>query len=44
MVKPPFRRPDNPIPATARAMMNILEDLAIAHSSDPSSKIKKNVR
>lgn len=42
MVRAPFSNPEDPIPATARAMINILEELAIPHSSDPSSKMKKN--
>lgn len=41
IVKAPFIRPDEPIPATARAMNNIIEDVAIPHRREPSSKMKK---
>ena len=41
IVKAPFIRPDEPIPATARATINIFEDVAIPHRREPSSKMKK---
>jgi len=44
MVNPPFRRPDDPSPATARETINIFEEVETAQSSDPSSNSKKNVR
>lgn len=42
IVKLPFISPEHPMPATARAMMSILEDVAIPQSNEPSSNTKKN--
>ncbi len=44
MVNPPFSKPEAPKPETARAIINILEDIATAHRRDPSSKVKRNIR
>ena len=44
MVRPPFISPEDPIPATARPMMSIVEDLATPQMSEPTSKMKKQVR
>jgi hypothetical protein len=37
-------RPAEPRPATARATMNITEDREMAHSKEPSSKMKKKAK
>lgn len=44
IVKEPFWSPELPIPATARPTMNITEDWETAHSSEPTSKMKKKKR
>jgi hypothetical protein len=40
----PFMIPEPPIPATARATMNIFEEAATPHSSEPSSNIARKER
>ncbi len=44
MTREPFMIPELPIPATALPTINILEDVAIPHNSDPSSNVTKNPR
>jgi len=44
IVKPPFIRPEPPIPAIARPIMSIIELVATPQSSEPSSNIDKNIR
>jgi hypothetical protein len=41
IVKAPFKMPEPPIPAIARPIINIFDDVAIAHIKEPSSKTKK---
>lgn len=41
IVSEPLIRPEDPIPAIARAMINILEDVESPQIRDPSSKMKK---
>jgi hypothetical protein len=40
----PFKRPDAPMPATARPAMSMAEDWAAPHRAEPIWKIKKNPR
>jgi hypothetical protein len=44
MVIEPFSNPDEPKPATARATINIFDEVEMAHKSEPNSKIRKNDR
>src|ERR1700722_5923862 len=44
IVNPPFWRPEDPIPATARRTINILEDEAMPQSKEPNSKTTKKAR
>ena len=44
MVIEPFIKPDDPKPATARATINIFDEVEIAHRSEPNSKIRKKKR
>jgi hypothetical protein len=44
MFSPPFIMPDEPIPATARPTMSILDDVARPQTSEPTSKMAKNER
>lgn len=44
MVNDPFIKPDDPSPATARATINIFEDVARPQRSDPSSNMKKKTK
>lgn len=44
IVRAPLRMPAAPKPATALPHINITEELATPHKSDPSSKIEKKVR
>jgi hypothetical protein len=44
IVKAPFRRPEVPIPATARPTINIFEDEAMPQSKEPNSKTVKKIR
>lgn len=44
MVKAPFSKPEAPMPATARAIINIFEDVATAQRREPSSKMEKKTR
>lgn len=44
MVNAPFISPEEPIPATARATINIFDDVATPHRREPSSKIKKKTK
>jgi hypothetical protein len=41
IVRVPFIKPEDPIPATARATINIVEEVATPQSREPSSKTKK---
>jgi hypothetical protein len=41
IVKEPFISPADPSPATARATINIFEEVARPQRSEPSSKTKK---
>jgi hypothetical protein len=41
MVRPPFMIPAAPIPETALPPMNIFEEVATAHISEPSSNRNK---
>jgi hypothetical protein len=41
MVKAPFKIPDVPIPATARPIISILEEVATPQIKEPSSKTAK---
>lgn len=40
----PFIMPDDPIPATARPMMSILEEFATPQTKEPTSNILKKER
>jgi hypothetical protein len=42
MVKAPFKIPEVPIPATARPIINILEEVATPQIREPNSKTAKN--
>jgi hypothetical protein len=44
IVNAPFTSPAPPIPATAREIISILEDVDTAQSSEPSSKMAKKER
>jgi hypothetical protein len=44
MVNAPFTSPAPPIPATAREIINILDDFDTAQSSEPTSKRAKKER
>lgn len=44
MVKAPFIKPEPPSPATARPTINILDDVATPHNSEPNSKTNKNTK
>jgi hypothetical protein len=44
IVRVPFIKPEHPIPATARAMMSILDEFAIPQSREPSSNTKKKAK
>jgi hypothetical protein len=41
MVKAPFKIPEVPIPATARPIINILEEMAMPQIKEPNSKMAK---
>jgi len=41
MVKAPFKIPEVPIPATARPIINILEEVATPQIREPNSKTAK---
>jgi hypothetical protein len=40
----PLTRPEPPIPATARPIINIVEELAAPHSTEPSSKRQRKAK
>lgn len=42
--RPPFSKPAQPMPAIARPAMNILDEMATAQMSEPSSKTMKKAR
>jgi hypothetical protein len=44
MVMHPFIRPEEPIPATARPTINMVDEVATPQIRDPSSKRKKKLR
>lgn len=44
IVSAPFMRPADPIPATARPIISILDEVAAAHSIEPISKTPIKVR
>lgn len=44
IVKPPFIRPDPPIPAIARPMMSIVELVATPHMREPISNMNRKIR
>jgi hypothetical protein len=44
IVNAPFMSPEEPIPATARATINIFDDVARPQRRDPSSKMKKKTK
>lgn len=44
MVRPPFMMPEDPMPATARPMMSMLDEAARPHMREPSSKTATNVK
>ena len=44
IVKVPFSKPEAPMPATARAIINIFEEVATAQRREPSSKMEKKAR
>lgn len=44
MVIDPFMIPDPPIPATALAMINMVDDTDTPHSNEPSSNIARKER
>ena len=44
IVKPPFIRPEPPIPATARPIMSIIELVATPQRSEPSSNIDRKIK
>jgi len=44
IVSPPFMRPAAPIPATARPIISMSDELAAAHRTEPSSKTTANAR
>jgi hypothetical protein len=44
IVRAPFEIPDVPIPAIARPIINISEDFAAPHITEPSSKKPRNAR
>jgi hypothetical protein len=44
IVRAPFTRPELPSPATARPIINILEDWATPHNTEPNSKRARKAR
>lgn len=44
IVSPPFMRPAAPIPAMARPIISILDEVAVAHCTEPSSKTTTKAR
>jgi len=44
MVRPPFCKPDPPIPAMARPIINMVDEVAAPQRREPSSKIPKKAR
>jgi hypothetical protein len=44
MVIAPFMSPDEPIPATALAMINIDDERAAPHNAEPISNTARNIR
>ena len=44
MVNEPFWIPEAPIPATARPIINMLDEVAAPHNTDPTSKRAKKLR
>jgi hypothetical protein len=41
MIKHPFSRPAPPIPATTLPAINVLDDLAVAQTTEPTSNITR---
>lgn len=44
MVKPPLKRPDPPIPATARPITRAVDVGATAQTREPTSKMKTKMK